>query len=566
MILADGRVAVALRDKNRVQILEPSSSDPAVPLEALCSAPVAAEPVGLAETPDSTRILVTSAWARKLTAFAADTLAPAFSVDLPREPRAVLVDDDGRRAFVAHVVGATMSVIDLDTGKHDARAIDLSLKAPRRSESDLVKRGGCQGFALAKSVEIPDEKPEPATIDGERPTISGKAPKPARPKPVVPRARVFAPMVTVDPGETAVRSSGYGGSRQMLPAEAPIVAVIDGEAERPLAQRVLTDGRQTAHDCLLPRAAAAHPATASLFVTCLGTDTLVELDSRSIDPMRFERRRWRLPSGPTGLAVDGKNERVVVWSQFDRALSLVSLERKDAPIVVHASAPVKAKLNLAESLGRKLFHRTHDPRISSDGRACASCHPDGREDALTWSTPNGPRQTIMLAGRIAKSAPYSWLGAHPTVEAHVTSTFQRLGGTGLRKVEGQFTELDALLAYLNAMPAPTREGEPIDADHQALVARGATLFQDAAQGCATCHPSGATDSTAHDVRSRVKADRASEFDTPSLRFVGGTAPYFHDGRYATLQDMLSFPDARMGHTLHLARRDVDALAAYLETL
>ena len=31
-------------------------------------------------------------------------------------------------------------------------------------------------------------------------------------------------------------------------------------------------------------------------------------------------------------------------------------------------------------------------RLSGDGRACASCHPDGRDDGLVWSTPNGPRQ------------------------------------------------------------------------------------------------------------------------------------------------------------------------------
>ena len=41
--------------------------------------------------------------------------------------------------------------------------------------------------------------------------------------------------------------------------------------------------------------------------------------------------------------------------------------------------------------GRALFRVTDDGRLSRDGRACASCHPDGRDDALTWSTPDGPR-------------------------------------------------------------------------------------------------------------------------------------------------------------------------------
>ena len=66
-------------------------------LGGLGSAPVAVEPVGLAATPDEGRIVVTSGWGRKLSTLDAGTLEPGFEVDLAREPRAVLVDDDGRR-------------------------------------------------------------------------------------------------------------------------------------------------------------------------------------------------------------------------------------------------------------------------------------------------------------------------------------------------------------------------------------------------------------------------------------------------------------------------------------
>src|SRR6185312_14051808 len=97
--------------------------------------------------------------------------------------------------------------------------------------------------------------------------------------------------------------------------------------------------------------------------------------------------------------------------------------------------------------GRALFHTTDDPRISRDGRACASCHPEGREDSLTWSTPDGPRQTIMLAGRLEGSAPYGWFGKNGSVRTHVSQTFARLGGTGLTGEKGR-ADLDALIAWL----------------------------------------------------------------------------------------------------------------------
>jgi hypothetical protein len=53
---------------------------------------------------------------------------------------------------------------------------------------------------------------------------------------------------------------------------------------------------------------------------------------------------------------------------------------------------------------------------------------------------------------------------------------------------------------------------------------------------------------------------------PSLKYVGGSAPYFHDGRYPTLEDLIKRSDGKMGHTGHLAEADVNDLAAYLRTL
>ena len=59
---------------------------------------------------------------------------------------------------------------------------------------------------------------------------------------------------------------------------------------------------------------------------------------------------------------------------------------------------------------------------------------------------------------------------------------------------------------------------------------------------------------------------ATKFDTPSLRGISGTAPYFHDGRFETLDALLASPDHSMGKTLQLTRKDRIALTAYLETL
>jgi cytochrome c peroxidase len=291
----------------------------------------------------------------------------------------------------------------------------------------------------------------------------------------------------------------------------------------------------------------------------------MEYDALATDPHNAVLRQWAVASGPSGLAVDTRDRRVVVWSQFDRTLSVIPLVGRE-PV---ASLPAVAKAELprvpasegalALALGRKLFHTTVDPRISNDGRACASCHPDGRDDALTWATPDGPRQTPMLAGRLASTAPYGWNGAGRDVKEHLGHTFQRLGGSGLSDAE-----LDALIAFATKMQAP----EPAThAAPAALVARGAEIFHASETGCASCHDGGTlTDRVAHDVGSKAKADAAPKFDTPSLRFVGGTAPYFHDGRYATLRALLVDTSGEMGHTKQLSQADLAALEAYLRTL
>jgi cytochrome c peroxidase len=101
----------------------------------------------------------------------------------------------------------------------------------------------------------------------------------------------------------------------------------------------------------------------------------------------------------------------------------------------------------------------------------------------------------------------------------------------------------------------------------AKVARGEQIFFSGAAQCSSCHSGDlATDNKKHDVKSRTGTDKSAQFNTPSLRFIGGTGPYFHDGRYKTLRDLLTSADRSMGHTKHLSSDDLDALEAYLRVL
>jgi DNA-binding beta-propeller fold protein YncE len=572
IVTTDGRILVLLRDRSRMQVLEAESAGGT--LAARCAIETAPEPVGLAITPDDATVLVSSGWGRMLTAYDGERLTRSYQVALPREPRAVVVSDDGATAFVSHAVGSVISAVDLKKPAHAARSVGIvGVEAGIRAQMRVQKkhflgmraagqitaeqltafekafhqqdRVGCQGFALAKSV--------------------------------TPAGRILAPQVFVDPGTPEQRPEGYGSGHAAT--ESPAVAVLDeGTAEpfetsltlqRGLDWRGDKSARDHRADCLLPRAAVVDPRSRMLLVSCFGIDNVIAYDSASADPQAAERRRWSVGAGPSGIAVDPEQPRAFVWSQFDRTLSVLSLGGPDltdekasppARVLKIALAPLTTKLPADFALGRIVFHSAGDARISKDGRACASCHPDGRDDGITWATPDGPRRSIMLAGRVTTSAPYAWNGTTKTLHDHLHLTFDRLDGTGLKSLE-----LDGLVAYVSAMqpPVPKQDAQAADA----RVARGAQIFASKEAACSSCH-AGAnfSDGAVHDVKSRTESDRGSSFRTPTLHFVGGTGPYFHDGRYKTLHDLLRDVDGKMGHTKHLSEPDLDSLEAFMRTL
>jgi cytochrome c peroxidase len=160
----------------------------------------------------------------------------------------------------------------------------------------------------------------------------------------------------------------------------------------------------------------------------------------------------------------------------------------------------------------------------------------------------------MLAGRLdPMTQPYGWQGDAETVQAHLEQTLRRLGGRGMN--EG---ELEALVAYCQEMDVPRTDVAP----RAELVNRGSELFHDETVGCAVCH----TEAGRGSDGARHRVGSGPELETPSLTFVAGTAPYFHDGRYATLDELLRKSKGTMGWGAHLGDEDLRALEAYLLTL
>ena len=104
-----------------------------------------------------------------------------------------------------------------------------------------------------------------------------------------------------------------------------------------------------------------------------------------------ETAKVALPSGPSGIALDADDSRLVSFSQIDGSVSLTPLDafKKDSTAktdTIKLCDFERAPAGVAWK-GTKNIFSGGDSRVSKDGRACSSCHPDGRDDGLVWSTP-----------------------------------------------------------------------------------------------------------------------------------------------------------------------------------
>jgi mono/diheme cytochrome c family protein len=175
----------------------------------------------------------------------------------------------------------------------------------------------------------------------------------------------------------------------------------------------------------------------------------------------------------------------------------------------------------------------------------------------------------MLAGRVSAQGPYGWHGQDKDL-------FYRLrAGVELhrwQRNEGGLSydyrpKLNALIAFLRTgLVAPPRERRELTPVEE----QGKAIFQSPETRCASCHvPSTEyTDRTAYPLPALppprgFNADPKNDFKTPSLLYIGGTAPYFHDGSAATLEQLVEGNDDRMDKTKQLSKSGRAALVAFL---
>jgi cytochrome c peroxidase len=177
----------------------------------------------------------------------------------------------------------------------------------------------------------------------------------------------------------------------------------------------------------------------------------------------------------------------------------------------------------------------------------------------------------MIAGRVSATGPYGWLGESKTLEDRILAGFGLHHGRGSGDAPAVARFRAGLLAEFlrTGLVVPARDVLP----ESPLEARGRAIFEDPATRCSTCHERGRgyTDRAAYPMKRPARPAFEEEpsvtaYKTPSLLFVGGSEPFFHDGGSPTLEDLIDKNGDRMGKTSHLSSADRAALVAFLRRL
>lgn len=272
------------------------------------------------------------------------------------------------------------------------------------------------------------------------------------------------------------------------------------------------------------------------------------------------------------------------------------------------------------ALGRRLFF---EPRLSVTGRySCASCHDptrsysDGRRLAV-GATGEALASNALALVNVAYNISFGW--DKPQVRSLEAQMRQPMFSThpielGLAgRATAVCTELaqepryrDAFATAFPADPAvnldhlikaiaafertlifgrSTFDRYVFQGDHDALsgaARRGMALFFSARGGCSGCHSGINFSGNWRDAQGATGAASFARNGTtttplrvPTLRNIALTAPYMHDGRYATLAQVLehysqlaqrgALPDRRLPHVAFSVSERLE-LIAFLESL
>jgi YVTN family beta-propeller protein len=534
-------------DSDSVTVLDAQS------LQILAEIPVGDDPRTLAIAPDSQSALVTNHAGATLSLLDLAQLVEVGSYAVGSMPYGVVTD--GARVFVSEFAPGHVGVLDHNSGERLAHIAvapfpaGLALSADGASLYVTHLFSGRVTLIDARSLEVKANITTGASTN-------------------------LSQFVAISPNGTKAylpqtRSNVTNTAMLFDNTVFAVVNVLDlGALRLAVQERVTLDTADQPVN--MPFAVALSPDGKMLYLANAGSDDLSVIDLSTNQGVAH----ISVGANPRGIAISPDGARVFVNNVLDGTLSVMETEMHTiAETVTLTEIPLPEPI----LLGKRIFNSAAAPVLTTDNWiSCATCHFDGMMDTRTWlGFPDGPRNTPSLLG-VAQTLPMHWSGDLDELQ-DVEITIRDIQiGSGLIEGEAHDTlgsahaglspELDALAMYMAILEIPP---SPYAASPEQL-SRGEAVFN--TLECQSCHPPPLyTDLQLHDVgtgnaaKEKNSHGRGTNFDTPSLRALWMTAPYFHDGSATTLPDALHTGNEH-NVAAGLSTTEIEDLTAFLLAL
>lgn len=559
-VAPDGRIFVVNQDDATITVLRPTDGS----VESTMALPPSSQPFGIAVAPDGRSTFVTLQARRSVLRLDA-TGAIRAEVALAGKPRGVSVSADSSTILVSRFVsGADRGEVWRMSAASFESPTAIALHYDEGPDTEKSGRG-VPNF-LAAPVISPD---------GLRAIVPSKKDNTARGLFRDGKELTF---------ESRVRT---------------IVSQIDLVKNEEIA-----NARIDLNDRDMAQAAVFSPYGDIFFAVTQGTNTVEVVDTyrnrtiASIVAQQFDEVQGlgRRVNGlaPQGAAIDPEGTRLYVNNFLSRSVSVYDITsvvrgiRNTAPFVREVKVVGRELLGAGVLLGKRAFYNASDPRMSRDSYiSCASCHVDGTSDGQVWDftqAGEGLRNTIDLTGRAGLGhGRVHWTANFDEIQDFENDIRLAFSGKGfLRddvfartrdplgppKARGN-GELDAISSYVSSLNRfPSSPYRNPDGSLTEAGMRGRDVFL--ARGCWTCHAGNTfTDGLRHDVGTILASSGTGigvalngiGFDTPTLKGLWDSAPYLHDGRAETLDELLDEP-MHMGSPI-FSELERDDLVEYL---
>ena len=281
------------------------------------------------------------------------------------------------------------------------------------------------------------------------------------------------------------------------------------------------------------------------------------------------------PYSPRGMVMSADGATAYVANAIDDSISPIDLRRLAIGSRIDLDGP---KVETKQRYGERLFHNAGI--CFRRQFACASCHPDGHIDGITYDIEAdgigvSPVDNRTLRG-IFDTAPFKWEGTNPTLNRQCGP---RLSVLFTRIQPFTQKELDAVEYYITTIPRPPNRYHTPGERYTDAQKRGKVVFERTTTNdgraipndgrCVFCHmPPYYTSRQLFDVGTRQALDRQGKFDVPHLNNIYDSPPYLHNGMAPTLEEIWTIynPYDKHGYTNDMTKDQLNDLIEYLKTL